>query len=74
MGFGFVGEAQSLVKVKARRPHDRGGSRGNGAEVTVGLRAPACGLGLATEPRTQPSGDGYAFSFVFLAPTKTSSD
>lgn len=76
MGLGFVagGGAQSLVKVKALRPRDQGGSRGNGAEVTFGLRAPACGLELATEPRSQPSGDGYALSFVFLAPAETSPD
>lgn len=69
-----VWRAQSLVKVKAMRPRDQGWEPG------------ACSLGhcwplyccVSTGPGKSlahsPGGDAYAFSFVFLAPTKTSSD
>lgn len=56
-GLGLGGSASGGGQgPEAPWPRDRGWESGRGAEVTVGLSAPACefGLGLAAEPRTQP--------------------
>ena len=56
------------------RPRDQCWESGRGAEVTVGLSGPACPFRLAGSLAQSPGGAGCAFFFVFLAPTKASSD
>lgn len=68
----------SLVKVKALEPCDPGWEQSEGAELRSLLASPlvtpACQLGWQQSLAHSQGGGGYAFSFVFLAPTETSSD